>query len=209
MLIQHSDIVLFQGDSVTDVGRDRNNFDCWGNGYPKMIAATFTAKYPSMNVQFLNRGISGNRVKDLLARWDEDCIALKPTVVSILIGINDTWRRFDNNDPTSTEAFLQDYTALLTRVKNELGARIILMDPFVLPTVPERGTPAWREDLNPRIDGVRNLARAFNATYVPLDGIFAAACTKASCATWAADGVHPTAAGHALIAKAWMDAVEG
>jgi acyl-CoA thioesterase I len=203
-IINPGDLVLFQGDSVTDCGRSRADDSALGYGYAGMIAAQFTASYPEEQVRFINRGVSGNRVRDLLARWDQDCIVLQPNVVSILIGINDTWRRFDSADPTSTEAYLADYHRILTRVRQELGARLILLDPFVLPALPDRRT--WREDLNPRIDGIRDLAREFSAIYVPLDGIFAAASVKAPCAVWSDDGVHPTAAGHALIAQAWLDA---
>ena len=205
MMINKGDVVLFQGDSVTDCGRSRENDSLLGSGYVNMIAAQFTVMYPELEVQFINRGISGNRVKDLVARWDADCINLKPNIVTILIGINDTWRRYDSNDPTSTVVFQADYRELLTRIRSELDAQIILMDPFVLPAPPDRRT--WREDLNPRIDGVRELAREFGAQYIPLDGIFAAAAMKAPCTVWCGDGVHPTQAGHALIANSWLDVV--
>ena len=203
-IINPGDLILFQGDSVTDCGRSRDSDDQLGSGYANMIAAQFAVRFPELKARFVNRGVSGNRVKDLAERWDEDCIALQPDIVSILIGINDTWRRFDSQDPTSTESYLADYRRILYRVRNELQARLVLMDPFVLPTSPDR--LAWRADLNPRIDGVRELAREFSATYIPLDGIFAAASMRAPCAIWSADGVHPTQAGHALIARAWLDA---
>lgn len=195
-------VILFQGDSVTDCDRDRAASGDLGHGY----AAKVARHYAGQPLRFLNRGISGNRVKDLQARWQEDCIDLQPALVSILIGINDTWRRYDNNDPTSTAAYLEGYHELLSQVRDRLQARILLMDPFVLPVPPDRR--AWREDLNPRIDGVRDLAREFGAVYVPLDGIFAEASTRKPCEFWAADGVHPTDAGHQLIAEAWIQAAE-
>ena len=156
-------------------------------------------------MRFVNRGISGNRVKDLRARWDKDCIDLKPDWVSILIGINDTWRRYDSNDPTSVDSFEADYRHILERVKNELDAGLIICEPFVLPFPEDRN--AWREDLDPKIAVVRKLAREFEAIFIPLDGILAAASAVREPAFWAADGVHPTPQGHALIAQAWLKAV--
>lgn len=197
--------VLFQGDSITDAGRSRENDAALGGGYPNHIAAWFGALHPEKGVRFLNRGISGNRAKDLRARWTEDCIALKPDVVSIMIGINDTWRRFDRNDPTSAEDYARDYRHILARVRDELGAKLVVIEPFVLPHPEDR--KAWREDLDPKIQAARELAREFNAIYIPLDGLLAAACTKAAPAFWAADGVHPTQAGHAFVARAWLQAV--
>lgn len=198
--------VLFIGDSVTDVGRSRQDDSDLGGGYPMMIASWFSARYPARCITFLNRGISGNRVKDLKARWTQDCLNLKPTVVSILIGINDTWRRFDKNDPTSTESYERDYRAILESTRQALNARMVLCEPFVLPVPPDRR--AWREDLDPRIQVVRQLAVEYNAVLVPLDGLFAqAAAARRDPAYWLPDGVHPTRAGHALISQAWLSAL--
>jgi len=205
MLIKDGMTVLFQGDSITDCGRKEDAAEM-GNGYAARVASDFTAKYPHLNVKFINRGISGNRACDLAARWNEDCIALEPDIVSILIGINDVWRRYDSNDPTSVEAFKSEYHGILSQVKAQTNAKIIICEPFVLP-VPEDRT-AWREDLDPKIQAARELAREFGAIYIPLDGIFAAASTRQASEIWADDGVHPTQAGHALIANAWLSAAE-
>jgi lysophospholipase L1-like esterase len=197
--------VLFQGDSITDFGRDRDQPWGLGSGYVNLIAAWFTARYPQLKVQFLNRGISGNRVADLRGRWDEDALALKPDWVSILIGINDTWRRYDSNDPTSTEAYAADYRDVLAR-SQVAGARLIVLEPFLLPHPADR--EQWRVDLDPKIHVARQLAREFGAIFVPLDGVFsAAAAASGSMTDWTPDGVHPTPAGHALIAQAWLSAV--
>lgn len=203
-MLQPDDLVLFQGDSITDAGRSRSDDTQLGAGYPALVAAWYTAGHPAKRVRFLNRGISGNRVKDLRARWQADCLDLRPNVVSILIGINDTWRRYDSNDPTTAEAYAEGYRAILDAVR-EAGARLVILEPFVLPTPADR--MAWRVDLDPKIQVARSLAREFGALYVPLDGLFAAACTRQAPAVWAADGVHPTPAGHALIARAWLEAV--
>ena len=125
--------------------------------------------------------------------------------MSILIGINDTWRRYDSGDATSAEAYEASYRTILQQTQAS-GARLIICEPFVLPVPADR--VKWRADLDPKIDAARRLAREFNALYVPFDGLFAAASTQAEPAFWAADGVHPSISGHAFMAQAWLRAVE-
>lgn len=206
MQIEDGSTILFQGDSITDCGRCREGGDALGKGYPFLVASWLSAMCPGAGLQFVNRGISGNRVKDLQARWQEDCLDLQPQWVSILIGVNDVWRRYDRDDPTTVDAFAEGYHDLLTQVRDKLGAQIILLEPFLLPTPEDR--LAWREDLDPKINAVRALAREFGALYVPLDGIFASQCSRVEPAYWAGDGVHPSRAGHGLIASHWLSAVE-
>lgn len=201
-LLKPNDLVLFQGDSITDAGRARDNTDHMGWGYAMMIAAWYSARHPENHVRFLNRGISGNRVPDLEARWQPDCIDLKPTVVSILIGINDTWRSFDSGQKTSTIDFEDGYRRILTQVAGKLKARIILLEPFVLHVPDDR--KLWRPDLDPKRASVLTLAKEFDATFVAYDEIFAKLATVRGPAFWAADGVHPTEAGHAAMAQAWL-----
>lgn len=203
MLIHANDTILFTGDSITDCGRSREDTNHLGFGYAAFIAARLQAYLASPELKIYNRGISGNRASDLLGRVDSDLLALKPTVVSILIGINDVWRRYDSNDPTSVEVFEKNYRAVLEKIRSQLKARIVLLEPFVLHVPKDRYT--WREDLNPKIDATRRLAVEFGADLIPLDGIFAKAATQTPAAFWAEDGVHPTAAGHALMAEAWLE----
>ncbi len=215
-MIKPNSTILFQGDSITDAGRtyDASNdigmgysketvdFNL-GFGYPLIIKQYFDAFCKDKNITVLNRGISGNRTKDLVNRWDEDCIDLKPDYVSILIGVNDTWRRYDSNDATSTKEYEDSYRKLLTRVKNELDCHIIILEPFLIPT--DINKDCWHEDLDPKIQVARKLAREFNATFIPLDGIFASKCIETSPSYFSGDGVHPTNSGHSLIAKLWLD----
>jgi lysophospholipase L1-like esterase len=206
MIIPPNSRILFQGDSITDCGRDRAQPQALGNGYVLMTAGLFAALRPNLAPVCLNRGISGNRTGDLLQRWQEDCIDLKPDILSLLIGINDVWRRYDRNLPTSAGDFARNYRRLLEQAREALpNLRIILMEPFVLPVPEDRRQ--WREDLDPKIEIVRQLARDFETAYVPLDGLFAAASAIQPPAFWAADGVHPSPAGHGLIAHAWLRAV--
>jgi acyl-CoA thioesterase-1 len=203
MIIDANDRILFTGDSITDCGRVRDDAENLGFGYAALTAAHLQARLAAPNLKIFNRGISGNRVCDLLGRVEADLLALKPTVVSILIGINDTWRRYDSGNATDAAAFERDYRMLLEKIAGQLKARVVLLEPFLLHVPKDRF--AWREDLNPKIDVTRKLALEFGAELLPLDGLFAQAATQAPPEFWAADGVHPTAAGHALIAETWLE----
>ncbi|WP_438351702.1 SGNH/GDSL hydrolase family protein [Paenibacillus sp. FA6] len=205
--IENNETILFIGDSVTDCGRNYSDHGSLGSGYAFLAAAEWGRKYPEKNTNFTNRGISGNRVIDLDRRWEEDCLRLNPAWVSIYIGINDVWRRYDNDEATSAEQFYKGYRKLIERTNEHTDAKLILVEPFCLPVPEDRKT--WREDLDPKIQAIRDLAREFQTLYVPLDGLFASASTQIDPSYWAGDGVHPTAAGHALIAKAWLETVQG
>jgi lysophospholipase L1-like esterase len=199
--------VLFQGDSVTDCGRARDDENGMGEGYPAKIARVWENLFPQSDVRFINRGVSGNRTGDLLDRYQKDFAALKPDLISILIGINDTWRRYDRNDPTPAEKFERNYRELLEKLKQDLpSASIVIMEPFLLDSDPAKRL--WREDLDPKIQIVRNLAREFAHAFIPLDGIFASyAAGGIKDADMSADGVHPSPRGHGIIAGEWLKAL--
>lgn len=205
-LLNDGDLILFQGDSITDAGRDRSEPENLGSGYAMLAASWFQALYPEKQVRFLNRGISGDRAIDLAARWQEDCLDLRPTWLSLLVGINDTWRRYDSGQTTSAAAYEDTYRSLLESVLASGKTRLILCEPFLLHISTDMD--AWREDLDPRIAVVRKLAREYHALYIPFDGLFAQAAARREPAFWAGDGVHPTSAGHALMAQAWLRAVK-
>ncbi len=201
-------VVLFQGDSVTDWGRDREDITSLAEGYAGKIAAIYNTLFPDNEVAFINKGVSGNRVPDLIERYGDDFLDIEPDFISILIGINDTWRRYDSNDPSTTEAFYDHYEYLLKMIKNNMpNTKIMLIEPFVLNSLPDRA--AWREDLDPKIQAVRSLAREYADYYLPLDGIFASLCTSTySPADLSEDGVHPSGLGHAVIAEAYLKLLE-
>ncbi len=207
MFIENHSTVLFQGDSITDAMRVREDAQDLGLGYPRYAASLFSALHPEMDVTFLNRGVSGNTTTHLIDRWTEDCIRLAPDVLSILIGINDCWRRFDSDQITPVERYRDNYELLLSRVKKELpNTKIIMMEPFLLPYPQDR--IAWREDLDPKIHAMRELALSYADVFIPCDGIMNRAYqTKKGEHTWSADGVHPTPEGHALLAIEWLKAV--
>lgn len=202
-LLRDNMTILFQGDSVTDCCRNREDPADLGPGYPRFAAEMLKKAYSGLTV--INRGIGGNRSRDLVARWDEDCLALKPDLLSILIGINDTWRRYDHNDPTSATEYEDNMRILLTRVRSTLDIPVVLMEPFVLEVQPRQAD--WREDLDLKIDALRRLAREFGCRLVPLDGLFAAECCRTPAELLAADGVHPTPKGAELIARAFVNTV--
>ena len=202
-LLRDNMTILFQGDSVTDAGRSREDPDDLGPGYPRFAAETLKKSYSGLTV--INRGISGNRSCDLVVRWDEDCLALKPDLLSILIGINDTWRRYDQSSPTSAAEYEANMRTLLTQVRDTLDIPVVLMEPFVLEVQP--GQAEWREGLDPKNDVFRRLAREVGCRLVPLDGLFAAECCRTPAELLAADGVHPTEKGAALIARAFVEAI--
>ena len=205
LLIEENARVLFQGDSVTDADHSREDDIDLGRGYAMMTAAWFSALLPMKKVLFFNRGIGGNRIRDLESRWQKDCIDLAPAWVSILIGVNDTWRRFDSNEITTPAAFEASYRNILEQTVKLTNARLILCEPFLLSVL--EGQAAWRYDLEPKIAITRRLAREFGAICLPLDDVFAQAATLRPAAFWLRDGVHPTSAGHALIAQTWLKAV--
>lgn len=197
--------ILFQGDSITDCNRNRNDFYDIGNGYPKYVAQFLRAYHPEMEFEFINRGCSGNKTFELGDRWNEDCIDLKPDVVSILIGINDTWHLTESRNYFSHEKFENDYRFLLEEIKTKTSAKIIMMEQFLVYT-PEKAF--FREDVDPKIQVTRKLAREYADAFIPLDGLLASYSIDTPPTKWAADGVHPTEAGSTLIAKFWVEAFE-
>ncbi len=205
MLLKPNSTLLFIGDSVTDYGCGRGEDMGLGTGYPLLIAGELNARYPSWGLRVINRGIGGNRVRDLQARWQEDCLRFHPDIVSVLIGVNDTWRRFDCNDPTSPEAFEAAYRDILSRTR-DTGAKIVMMEPFLL-TYGTDQKKAWLGDFAEKVHVVRELAAEFADVYVPLDGIMYAAGAQAESLRFAADGIHPSVEGHGIIARHWIDAV--
>ncbi|WP_129837879.1 SGNH/GDSL hydrolase family protein [Streptomyces sp. RFCAC02] len=198
--------ILFQGDSITDAGRTGQIGDGLGDGYAAAATALLRERHPDAAPVVLNRGIGGSRITDLRARWEEDAVALKPDLVSVLIGINDTWRRYDQGETTATGVWEADYRHLLTRLRDATGARLLLVEPFVVPVTAAQWD--WREDLDPRIHAVRRLAAEFDAALLAADGLLnQAARTAGDPARIAADGVHPTPLGHRVLAEAWADLV--
>ena len=198
-------IILFQGDSITDAGRNYKENDSLGNGYVMMVAGWLSALHPDTHLTFLNRGMSGNRVKDLKNRWQKDCVDLQPNIISILIGINDVLTKYVWSASTPIESFESDYRAILEQTRKFLNVQNVIVEPFLLHVKKEQID--LREDLNPKIESIERLSKEFDTILVPLDAIFNEASKKREPTFWARDGIHPTLSGHALIAQSWIKAV--
>ncbi|MGW8483387.1 SGNH/GDSL hydrolase family protein [Microbacterium sp. NPDC055903] len=192
--------VLFFGDSITDAGR-RDDPQGLGHGYVRVIAEHFEDVSPGTAV--INRGISGNRTGDLIARLEDDVLGEAPDVVSILIGINDVWRRYDRDEATSAEQFEENLRTILTTIRDRTQAQLVIVEPFLLPVADKLH---YREDLDPKIAVLRRLAAEFDAVFVDLDAPLTASATQSTPETVAPDGVHPSADGHRFIADAWLKA---
>ena len=194
--------ILFQGDSITDAGRDRNDIHNLGNGYPKYAAKFLAEKYTDIDFEFIDLGISGNQTKDLVARLDTDFIDIQPDIVSILIGVNDTWHHAEQKDWIPNEIFEERYRTVLTAIKEKTNAKIMMMEPFLIPT---EDKAFFREDLAPKIEIIRKLAREFADIYLPTDGLLASAFIGDDPLSYAADGVHPTAKGAEFIGMLYCE----
>ncbi len=211
-LIGDGAVVLFQGDSITDAGRDRQRQDnandaaAMGNGYASLVASYLLASRPNAGLKFYNRGASGNKVFQLAERWDSDCLALKPDIISILIGVNDIWHTLNGSYDGTVEVYREDYRALLERTKRELPeARLVICEPFVLRC--GAVTEDWFPQFNRYRVAARRIALDFQAIFVPFQSAFKTALRTGAPEYWAADGVHPTMAGSYEMARAWLDTV--
>ena len=205
-------VVLFQGDSITDAGRDRaaadpNAAHALGSGYPLLVAAAALAAHPDRGLRFYNRGISGNKVPDLAARWATDTVALAPDVLSILIGVNDFWHKLSGGYTGTVEDYEHQYAALLAETRRALPrTRLIVLEPFVLHCGAVDGR--WFPEFDQRRAAAERVARSAEATFVSLQQVFDDLARKSTPQYWAADGVHPTPAGHAAIAERWRRAAK-
>ncbi|MFG2490706.1 SGNH/GDSL hydrolase family protein [Streptomyces caniferus] len=208
--------VMFTGDSITDCQRLESE-DGLGFGYPLRVAGEWGLRHPDRPVTWLNSGIAGHKVQDLEARWQTDVLDAGPDVVSILVGVNDMgWHTLDPEGYViPVEEFTAGYDRLLAPLA-EAGTELILIEPFLLPIhgVVEAGAGTarigweerkeWRADLDPKIQAVRELADTYGAQLLPADRMFAELAATTGPEHWAQDGVHPTPAGHAALAAAWL-----
>jgi len=203
-------VVLFQGDSITDSGRDRNSKDAnasgaLGSGYPLLVTAAALAAHPDRGLKFYNRGVSGNTVPDLEARWRTDTLDLQPDVLSILIGVNDIWHKLNGNYAGTVQDYEQQYTALLDETRRALPqTQIIVLEPFVLRC--GAVTARWFPEFDERRAAAARVAKQARVSFVALQAVFDQKTKSSRPEYWAADGVHPTPAGHAAIAEQWRRA---
>lgn len=211
-IIKKHSRILFQGDSITDAGRDRkkednsNDKNALGSGYVYLIASELLANRPSDGLEIYNRGISGNKVFQLADRWDKDCLDLKPDVLSILIGVNDIWHTLNGNYDGTIEKYEQDYRALLKRTFQALpNLKLVICEPFVLRC--GAVNDKWFPEFDRYRAAAKKMSKEFDALFVPFQSMFDKAVKQASPSHWAGDGVHPTMAGAQLMAQEWLKTV--
>lgn len=215
IILKKGDSILFYGDSITDGNRNKENNlpskpDAMGGGYAMSVATTLSMKYPNMGFTFYNRGINGNKTEQMIERLEKDCVLLKPrpTVITLLTGINDYSLSFSRIGKGNPEKYERDLRELLRQLTIRLlNVRLILMEPFAFAGIREK-IDQFLPDFYSYQPVAERLAREFGAAYIPLQSIFNEAIKKSSTQTYSTDGVHPASAGIELIKRAWFDFVE-
>lgn len=197
--------VLFIGDSITAAGRVASDPSDLGDGYVALVTEELGRRHPASSVLVRNRGVSGDRACDVEARWRRDCLDLDPGVITLLVGVNDTWRRFDRGLESPPGEFAASLRRMVRDARERTSAAIVLVEPFIL-TV-GFVTAAWEDDLAARRAVVEQVAYESDATFVATQSAFEDAA-GADPASLLDDGVHPTPAGHRLLATRWLAAVD-
>jgi lysophospholipase L1-like esterase len=209
----NGDVVLLQGDSITDAGRSKdkefpNNAWSFGTGYANHIGSWLLEAMPEKNLSIYNRGISGNKVYQLSDRWGKDCLGLKPNVLSILIGVNDYWHFRNGKYDGTSEIYEQDLRKLLTRTMEALpGLKLMICQPFIL-TGTSAVDASWVEPFSAYQASAKKISDEFGAIWVPFQEAFDHATTLADPTYWTGDGVHPSMAGAQLMANTWLEALD-
>ena len=169
--------ILFQGDSITDAGRNKgdmsfNNPGALGSGYAMLAAADLLEEYASLNLKIYNKGISGNKVFQLADRWDKDCLDIKPDILSILIGVNDLWHKLNGQYNGTAEIYRNDYMALVERTLKALpDIRLIICEPFAIPGV-KAVDDRWYPEFYDYQKAAREVAEKFGAIFIPYQKIY-------------------------------------
>ena len=207
--------ILFQGESITDWGRNREQLYDTGSGYANLVRAELGADYPG-EYEFINRGIGGNRVVDLYARIKADFINLKPDYASIYIGVNDAWHEIVWSNGVDTEKFERIYGMLIDEVKAACPAcKLMIIAPFVLEgsctcnteEMPDR-LARFQKDVAEKAAAAKRIAEKYSLPLIELQPAFDEACQKAPADHWVLDGVHPTPCGHEIIKRLWIKALQ-
>jgi lysophospholipase L1-like esterase len=212
--LSKDDIILFQGDSITDAHRKvsdaaPNSPAALGTSYPFLAAADLLQSAPAMELKIFNRGVSGNKVYQLADRWQADCLDLKPTVLSILVGVNDFWHTLVNGYTGTIKTYRDDYKALLDRTKQQLpDVKLIIGEPYAVNGV-KSVDDKWYPAFNDYRQAAKEIAESFGAVFIPYQEIYDKAQKSAPGSYWTIDGVHPSLAGAKLMAAAWLKAVRG
>jgi lysophospholipase L1-like esterase len=201
--------ILFQGDSITDGNRGRNDDlnHILGHGYVFLLAAELGLQAAGQAPHMVNRGCSGNRIADLYGRWEEDALSLHPDLISLLIGVNDVHAYVNGKQNLVQDRFVRTYRRLIEDTQELLpSTAIVICEPFLLPTGHVgQDWQAWHSEMSRKQEQIRKLTDEYGLDYIDLQISFTDACELAPAAYWLWDGIHPTPAGHALIKNRWMD----
>ena len=196
--------ILFQGDSITDADRDRSDYHKMGLGYAAIVVQKLTEKYPDVDFEFINLGLSGNRTDQLFDRLTPDCVELEPDIVSVLIGINDVWHRYEYEFiPTTDEQIALNFQCILERIKRDTKAKLLVFQPFTEGDDQARMQP----DVDRLIDIVNSTAENYADTYIKLNDIIHADEHYGEEHYFTRDGVHPNPCGAEFIANIYIDAI--
>ncbi len=205
--LEPNDTIVFIGDSITAADRHRQAYSPVGFGYVHFAGNLLLARNPALDLRIVNTGVSGDTVIDLKDRWQRDCLAHRPNVLSVLVGINDVWRRAMEPDMAERAAdpvaFEITYEQLLAQAKRECRCQLVLMEPFLF--CRDRENEAFRT-LVPYLDVVRTLAEKHGAVLVRLQKEVDRQIVEIPPERWSQDTVHPYLWAHAWIAQQWLDA---
>ena len=205
--------ILFQGDSITDGGRDRgsyyaNNTSGMGKGYVSQIATELLGAYPEKSLRIYNRGISGHKVHQLRDRWIDDCLNLKPDILSVMIGVNDYWHTMTHAYAAGPDVYKSDLLQLLETTKSHLPEiKMIIAEPFYVPGGTAIDNAVWTKGFPIYQSSCREVAEEMDAAFIPLQSIFDEALKKYPVEYWCPDGVHPSLAGSYLMSEAWLKVI--
>ena len=188
--------IVFFGDSITDGNRDYSDSRSLGDGYVFILHEKLKNLYEDISFEFLNRGVTGNRVADLEERVVRDVADESPDVVVLMIGVNDVWRSGVAGKEFSLESFAASYENVLKAIR-ACGAKLIVVEPFLF-NVPDK--KRFRREFDRMLSCIRSLAKEYADAFVPLDEMFAGVSQSVGIAAYSADGVHPTHRAARLIA---------
>lgn len=212
--VKKNDIILFQGDSITDHNRQRadklipNDINAMGRGYAMVAAGALLNKYAEKNLQIYNRGISGNKVPQLEERWQQDCLDIKPNILSILIGVNDYWHKRSGKYSGTAESYKSDYKRLLDKTLSQFpDIKLIIGEPFAVKNV-KHVDETWYPEFTMYQKASLEIAKEYKAVFIPYQKIFDKAEKKAPGNYWTTDGVHTTLAGISLMAESWLATIK-
>ena len=210
--LKDNDVILFQGDSITDGNRGRNDDlnHIHGHGYQYILASEMYADNFDKDIEIVNKGISGNRIANLYGRWKEDCLRIKPTVLSVLIGVNDIYGNFQCGNGSDPDRFKKIYRLMLDEVLEvNPDVLFVIMEPFFGTSKDDAEWDKFAKDnIAAYALASKEIAEEYNAVFVPLQDIFDEYAKKTDIFKLLWDGVHPTTGGHQLIVRRWKEYAE-